>query len=87
MLYGVGFGPTTPHVPAGQVFSGAAPTTNAVTVSIGGVNAKVLFSGITEAGLYQINLIVPPNTGSGDQPLQATVNGVQTPVGPVVTVQ
>jgi uncharacterized protein (TIGR03437 family) len=87
MLYGVGFGPTTPHVPAGQVFSGAAPTTNAVTVSIGGVNANVLFSGITEAGLYQINLIVPPNIGSGEQPLQATVNGIQTPVGPILTVQ
>jgi len=85
-LYGVGFGPTTPHVLAGQVFSATATTSSPVTVTIGGVKANVSFSGITEAGLYQINLTVP-STPSGDQPLQATVNGVQTPAGPVVTMQ
>jgi len=86
-LYGVGFGPTIPHVPAGQIFSGAASTNTPVTIGVGGVNANVSFAGITEAGLYQFNLTVPPNTGSGDQAIQATVNGVQTPPGPVVTVQ
>lgn len=85
-LFGVGFGPTTPHVPAGQIFSGVASTNGPVTVTIGGLNANVSFAGITEAGLYQLNLTVP-NTASGDQPLQAAVNGVQTPLGPVVTVQ
>jgi uncharacterized protein (TIGR03437 family) len=87
VLYGVGFGPTSPRVPAGQAFTGSAPTTNPVTVTIGGVPANVVYSGITMAGLYQINLIVPPGTGSGDQALVAAVNGVQTPAGPVVTVQ
>lgn len=86
-LYGVGFGPTNPHVSAGQVFSGTAPTSTPVTVTIGGVNANVSFAGITEAGLYQLDLTVPANTGSGDQPVQAAINGVQTPVGPVVAVQ
>jgi uncharacterized protein (TIGR03437 family) len=87
VLFGVGFGPTTPHVPAGQVFTAAAPTTSPVTITIGGVPALVGFSGITEAGLYQINLTVPQGTGSGDQALVATVNGVQTPLSPVVSVQ
>jgi uncharacterized protein (TIGR03437 family) len=86
-LFGVGFGPTTPAVPAGKAFSSAAPTTSPVTITIGGMNANVAFAGITEAGLYQFNLTIPPNTGSGDQPLLATVNGIQTPAGPVVTVQ
>ena len=86
VLFGVGFGPTNPTVPAGKVFSGAAPTVNPVTITIGGVEANVAFSGITEAGLYQFNLTVP-NVATGDQALQATVNGVQTPSGPVVTVQ
>jgi len=45
-----------------------------------------LFAGITEAGLYQFNLSVPV-TGSGDQPLEAYIDGVRTPQGPVVTVQ
>jgi uncharacterized protein (TIGR03437 family) len=58
-----------------------------VVITLGAAVADVAFSGITEAGLYQFNLTVPPNTSSGDQSLQATVNGVQTPLGPVVTVQ
>ncbi len=68
VLYGVGFGPTTPSVPAGKIFSGAA-CRDPVTTTIGGVPANVVFGGITEAGIYQFNLTVPPNTGSGDQPL------------------
>ena len=33
-LFGVGFGPTSPTVPAGAAYTGAAPTTNPVTLSI-----------------------------------------------------
>jgi uncharacterized protein (TIGR03437 family) len=85
-LYGVGFGPTNPTVLAGRAYSGAAPTTNIVTVTIGGVPATVLFSGITTTGLYQFNIVVP-SAGAGDQLLRATVNGVQTAAGVYVTVQ
>jgi len=85
-LFGVGFGPTNPAVPAGQAFTGAAPTVYPVTITIGGVSANVSFAGLTEAGLYQFNVTVP-SAASGDQPLQATVNGVQTLPGPVVTIQ
>lgn len=87
LLYGVGFGPTTPQVPAGQAYSGAAPTNSPVTITIGGVNAPVSFAGLAGAGLYQFNVTVPANTGKGDQPLQATINGVKTGAGPVVTIQ
>jgi len=34
-LFGVGFGPTNPTVPAGAAYVGSAPTTNPVTLSIG----------------------------------------------------
>ena len=86
VLYGVGFGATSPPVPAGQLFSGSAPTASPVTVTIGGLAAKVSFAGIMEAGLYQINVTVPA-AASGDQAILASVNGVQTPSGPVVTLQ
>ena len=86
ILYGVGFGPASPRVPAGRAFSGAATADDTVTITIGGVQATILFAGITEAGLYQFNLSVPV-TGSGDQPLEAYIDGVRTPQGPVVTVQ
>ena len=85
-LFGVGFGPTSPVVPPGKTYSGAAPTTNTVSVTIGGVTAKVLFSGITEAGLYQLNVIVP-QVSSGDEPLVATVAGVPTPSNVLIPVQ
>ncbi len=86
VLYGVGFGPTDPAVPSGQSLSDAAPTVNTVTVTIGGIPAHVAFAGLVGAGLYQLNVTVP-NTGSGDQALQATVNGTRTLSGPVVSVQ
>lgn len=78
---------TAPYVLSGQAFYGASPTVNSVTITIGGVAANVPFSGITEAGLYQINVTVPAGTGSGDQTLVATAGGAQTPSGPAVSVQ
>jgi uncharacterized protein (TIGR03437 family) len=86
VLYGVGFGPTNPAVPAGAPFSGSATTLNTVAISIGGLPADVAYAGMTSAGLYQFNVTVP-NTGSGGQTLVATVLGIQTPIGPVVAVQ
>ena len=86
VLYGVGFGPTNPAVPAGKAFSGAAPTTNIVSISIGGVPASVSFAGAVGAGFYQFNVTVPA-TGHGEQAVKATVNGISTPAGPVATVE
>jgi uncharacterized protein (TIGR03437 family) len=86
VLFGVGFGATNPSIPAGQPYSGSAPTVNPVTFTIGGISAPVSYAGMTEAGLYQFNLTLPA-TGSGDQPILAHVDGVTTPTGPLVTVQ
>jgi uncharacterized protein (TIGR03437 family) len=87
VLFGVGFGPTTPAVPARQAYSGAAPTTYGVTVSIGNMSVLPRFSGLSSAGLYQLNLTVPSGLGAGDVPLQAAVNGVRTPSGAVISLQ
>jgi uncharacterized protein (TIGR03437 family) len=86
-LFGTGFGPTNPPVPAGQSFSGAAPTTNPVTIRINNVSVTPSFAGISGAGLYQFNLIIPSGLGTGDVSLQASVGGVQTPVGAVISLQ
>src|SRR5262249_17924559 len=73
-LFGVGFGPTNPVVPAGKAFTGSAPTTNTVQVSVNGSNVPPAFAGLTSAGLYQINLVqIPVGLGTGDVPLRATV--------------
>ncbi len=86
-LYAVGLGPTNPVVPAGQVFSGAAPTTYSVNLLINGQKVIPTFAGLSEAGLYQINLTVPAGLGTGDVPLVAAVDGIQTPSGVVISLQ
>jgi uncharacterized protein (TIGR03437 family) len=86
-LFGTGFGPTSPAVPAGQSFAGAAPTTNPVTLRIGNMNVTPAFAGLSGAGLCQFNLTVPSGLGAGDVSLQATVGGVQTPAGVVISLQ
>src|ERR1019366_2011011 len=86
-LFGVGFGPTNPTVPAGRPYSGAAATTNAVKLLINNTTVTPSFAGLSAAGLYQINFTVPSGLGVGDVPLQATVGGTQTPSGIVVSLQ
>jgi uncharacterized protein (TIGR03437 family) len=75
LLWGTGFGATDPAVPFGVVFSGAAPLTDTVTITIGGVSADVQFAGMTGAGLYQFNVVVPP-LADGDQKVTAAIDGV-----------
>jgi uncharacterized protein (TIGR03437 family) len=87
LLYGTGFGPSIPAVPAGQPFSGAARSVNAVEITIGGVPVTPLYSVVYAPGVYQIALVVPPNVGSGDQLLRATVSGVETPGNVFLAVQ
>ena len=78
-LFGTGFGPTSPAVPAGQAFSGAAATTNAVNLLINNVRVTPIWAGLSGAGLDQINVTIPAGLGTGDVPLVAAVGGVQTP--------
>ena len=89
-LFAGGLGPTNPAVPAGQLFSGAAPTINPLTLLINNVSVtppSLSFAGLSEAGVYQINLTVPAGLGTGDVSLVATVGGVQTQSGVVISLQ
>jgi uncharacterized protein (TIGR03437 family) len=86
-LFAVGLGPTNPAVPAGQAFSGAAPTTNPVTLLIGNVSVTPAFAGLSGAGLYQVNLTVPAGLGTGDVSLVAAVGGARTPANVVISLQ
>jgi uncharacterized protein (TIGR03437 family) len=86
-LFGVGFGATNPPVPAGAPFAGAAPAANPIQVLLGAVSVTPGFSGITGPGLFQFNVTIPAGLGTGDLPLAGTVTGVQTPPGPVISVQ
>jgi uncharacterized protein (TIGR03437 family) len=77
VLWGTGFGPTNPAITPGDVISGAAPLANSVKVRIGQSTAQVAFAGMTGAGLYQFNTVVP-DLADGDYPVIAEVAGVRT---------
>ena len=78
-LFGTGFGPTASGTPsAGAVFTGAYATTNAVTVTIGGVSTEVLWAGLVGPGLYQINVRVPASLADGDHAVVASVGGASS---------
>jgi uncharacterized protein (TIGR03437 family) len=79
VLYGIGFGPVTPNIPAGQLVQQANTLTSSFEMSIGGVPVThVPYAGLAPnfTGLYQFNVVVPPNPGSGAVPLTFKVDGV-----------
>lgn len=79
ILYGTGFGPTTPAVANGQILSGTAKTNNTVTVRIGGTTVAPSFAGLSATGEYQFNVQVPASAANGDIAVVATVGGVSSP--------
>jgi uncharacterized protein (TIGR03437 family) len=87
LLYGTGFGPTSPAVPAGQVVAAPTRLANPVTVRIGGSVADVSFAGLSAAGLYQFNVKVPETLADGDAAVVVEVGGVRSPDGVFITVQ
>jgi len=89
ILWGTGFGATTPPAPVGQATPPNQYSVNGVTVSIGGQAATVLGTALSpgSAGLYQVAVTVPASLANGDYPVMATVAGVLSPAGVKLTVQ
>ncbi|MBZ5624243.1 MAG: putative Ig domain-containing protein [Acidobacteriia bacterium] len=91
ILWGTGFGPTNPVVPAGVVppSDTLANVSNPVTVLIGNVQARVIGAAISpgSAGVYQIAVQVPNTIADGDQPIVAKVLGFASPSSVLLSVQ
>ncbi len=85
-LYGTGFGATSPATPSATVVSRPASLALPVTVTIGGVDAEVQYAGVTLAGLVQVNVKVPSNMTTGDQPVLASISGFQSAANVYLTV-
>ena len=64
----------------------AAPLANAVTITIGGRPADVLYAALVGAGQYQFNVKVP-DVPDGDHAIIAEIGGVQSPGSAYLTVQ
>jgi uncharacterized protein (TIGR03437 family) len=91
ILWGTGFGPTKPAAPAGQETpSGTTYSTSTLpTVTIDNIPATVYGAALAPgfAGLYQVAIQVPQSLGNGDWPIIASIGGVSSPSGMLLTVQ
>jgi uncharacterized protein (TIGR03437 family) len=86
LLYANGFGSTNTPVVSGSLNQGGA-LSPLPAVTIGGKTATVQFAGLVGPGQFQFNVVVPPNTPDGDQPVSAAFNGLNTQPGTLLTVQ
>ena len=88
LLYGTGFGGTTPPFLPGELADRAAPINGDVTVEIGGIMAEVFYAGAAPnyAGLMQFNVRVP-NLPPGEYAVFVRVGTFVTQTNVVITVQ
>ena len=82
-ILATGLGPVTPAVQTGNDANDGQlhNTTTTPVVTVGGVPAQVVFSGMSPqfVGVYQLNIIIAAGTPTGDAiPLQIEMNGIKT---------
>jgi uncharacterized protein (TIGR03437 family) len=83
VLWGTGFGPTNPPVPAGMAVTGTPAATAMPVVTVGGVRAQVVSTTLTpgSAGQYQVTIQMPDAGPAGVVVVQASVGGVTSTDG------
>jgi uncharacterized protein (TIGR03437 family) len=78
-LYGNGFGATTPAGPDGMLITSPLPLVTPPVITFGGVQAQVVFAGVTAPGLYQFNVVVPQAASGNNVTLMAQIGPLTTP--------
>jgi uncharacterized protein (TIGR03437 family) len=80
VIYGIGFGPVTPNIPAGQLYPGNSQlaTVPPLQIFFGSTPATIQYSGLAPnlVGVYQINVVVPNIAASDAVPVTFTLGGV-----------
>ena len=91
ILWGTGFGPTTPADPVGEETpsKGTYSTTTMPTVTLNGTSVKVYSAALAggDGGLYQVAIQVPSSMPDGNWEVEASIGGVKSPSGVVLAVQ
>jgi uncharacterized protein (TIGR03437 family) len=77
IVYGVGFGPTSPNINAGQIASASNSLAMPLQVSFAGTAATLTYEGLAPGyvGLYQFNIVVPNVANNDFTPLTFTLGG------------
>ena len=78
IVYGVGFGGTTPAVPSGQITEASNSLTSPIQILFGSTPATLNYWGLapTFVGLYQFNIVVPNVPANDVTPISFTLGGV-----------
>ncbi len=76
-FYGIGFGPVTPNIPAGQIVPGKSMLVAPLDILFGQTAATVPYDGLAPGaiGLYQFNVVVPNVAASDAVPVTFTLGG------------
>ncbi len=79
ILYGIGFGPVSPYVDAGEIVQANNALNLTVEIVIGGMPARLTYAGLAPGavGLYQFNVVVPDVASSDAIPITYSLDGVQ----------
>ena len=86
VIYANGFGPTSTAVVSGSETQSGSLSPSPV-VTIGGIAATVTFAGLVAPGEFQVNVVVPANAPSGDNPIIATYNGSEASPAGLITIE
>jgi len=89
LLYATGLGEVSPAQVSGQAPTALSRLVAPVEVLIAGRAARTDFAGLAPryAGLYQLNVVVPAGTPTGDASVEIIVGGVGSGAGVVIPVR
>ena len=79
VLYGTGFGVTSPAAVSGGVVSSPSPLVLTPAILFDNVAGQVQYAGLIATGVYQFNVVVPSGLPTGDVPVVASTGGYSTP--------
>jgi uncharacterized protein (TIGR03437 family) len=79
VIYGVGFGPVTPGIAAGQVVTDMNQLVGSLQIFFGQTSAQMTYCGLAPSliGLYQFDVLVPQVPDNDLIPLTFSLNGIQ----------
>jgi uncharacterized protein (TIGR03437 family) len=90
MVYATGLG-AIPSIQDGAIPQAAASTSAAVTATVGGAPAQVLYAGTAPgliAGVFQVNILMPSGVARNSAvPISLQVGGITSPNGVTVSLQ
>jgi len=77
VIYGVGFGPVTPNIPAGEIATETNKLATSFEILFGQTSAALPYFGLAPnyVGLYQFNVTVPTVSNNDLVPLTFKLGG------------